>query len=178
MKRIILFIALTILVLKSNAQQYKEYFNNGKIKVLGAKENNLETGEWKYFFENGTLNKIEKKENDKEQIERILSYYFKGTKTDNPELLKKAFHSEATLKFINNKGAYTKRSIQTFFSYFKNTKTRSFKSKIYYIDITGSTANVKLSTKYKTYQYIDYMNMLKTKDGWKIVSKISHQDFF
>ena len=41
-----------------------------------------------------------------------------------------------------------------------------------------SAANVKLSTKYKTYKYTDYMNMLKTKEGWKIVIKISYQEFF
>jgi hypothetical protein len=274
MKKNILFIALTLLVLTSKAQEYKELYKNGTLKVFGAKKNSLKTGEWKYYFENGkisktgnylegklngewkyyhkngvlriigkykkgkdkglwkyyhdnsalraigkykngkqtgkwkyfyknavlsktgkkvkgedvgewkyfnengSLSKIEKKENDKEAIERILSYYFKGSKTDNPDLLKKAFHTDATLKFINKKGTYTKIPIQTFFTYFKNTKTRSFKTKIYYIDISETTANVKLSTEYKTYQYIDYMNMLKTKEGWKIVSKISHQEFF
>ena len=274
MKKNILFIALTLLVLTSKAQEYKELYKNGTLKVFGTKKNSLKTGEWKYYFENGkisktgnylegklngewkyyhkngvlriigkykkgkdkglwkyyhdnsalraigkykngkqtgkwkyfyknavlsktgkkvkgedvgewkyfnengSLSKIEKKENDKEAIERILSYYFEGTRTDNPDLLKKAFHTDATLKFINKKGTYTKIPIQTFFTYFKNTKTRSFKTKIYYIDISKTTANVKLSTEYKTYQYIDYMNMLKTKEGWKIVSKISHQEFF
>ncbi len=274
MKKNILFIALSLLVLTSYAQEYKEYYKSGKLKVSGMKKNNLETGEWKYFFENGkisktgnylegklngewkyyhdngllriigkyikgkdiglwkyyhengalraigkykngkftgnwkyyyknsilsktgkrengidvgewkyfnedgTLKKIEKKVSEKDAIEKVMGYYFEGTKTDNPDLLRKAFHSEATLKFINTKGEHTKRSIQTFFSYFTNTKTRSFLSKIYYIDITGTTANVKLSTKYKTYKYTDYMNMLKTKDGWKIVSKISHQELF
>ena len=49
MKKNILFIALTLFVLKGNAQEYKEYFSNGKIKISGTKENNLETGEWKYY---------------------------------------------------------------------------------------------------------------------------------
>mgnify|MGYP000601484390 CR=1 FL=1 len=274
MKKNILFIALTLLVLTSNAQEYKEYYNNGNTKVIGTKKNNLETGNWKYYFENGkisktgnylegklhgewkyyhengllriigkyingkdtglwkyyhengalrtignykngkftgewkyyyknsilskigerengidvgewkyynedgTLKKIEMKVNEKKAIEKIIDFYFVGTKTDNPNLLKKAFQPDATLKFINSKGVYTKRSIQTFFSYFTNTKTRSFVSRIFYIDVTGTTANVKLSTKYKTYKYTDYLNMLKTKDGWKIVSKISHQEFF
>lgn len=226
MKKNILFIALTLLVLKSNAQEYKEYFSNGNIKVSGVKENNVETGEWKYYFENGkisktgeyekgklngewkyyynnsvlskigerengidvgtwkyfnkdgTLKKIEKKVNEKKAIGAIIDFYFVGTKTDNPDLLRKAFHPKATLKYINTKGKYTMVTIEKFFSYFTNTKKRSFVSKIYFIDITGTTANVKLSTKYKTYKYTDYLNLLKTKDGWKIVSKISHQDFF
>ena len=125
-----------------------------------------------------TLKKTEKKKNDKEAIEEKINYYFDGTRTDNPDLLRKAFHPDATLKFIDVKGVYTMRPIEKFFSYFTNTKTRVFESKIFYINISGSAANVKLSTKYKTYQYIDYMNMLKTKEGWKIVSKISYQELF
>ena len=57
MKKNILFIALTLLVLTSNAQEYKEYYNNGNTKVIGTKKNNLETGNWKYYFENGKISK-------------------------------------------------------------------------------------------------------------------------
>ncbi|MDD7913182.1 nuclear transport factor 2 family protein [Polaribacter ponticola] len=158
--------------------EWKYYFKNGKISKIGERENGIDIGEWKYYNENGTLKKIENKENEKKAIEKIINLYFDGTKTDNPDLLREAFHPDATLKFINAEGLYTMRTIEKFFSYFTNTKTRSFVSKIYYIDITGTAANVKLSTKYKTYKYTDYMNMLKTKEGWKIVSKISHQELF
>lgn len=181
---------------------WKYYHNNGTIRTIGNYKNGKQTGHWKYYYENSNLKKEGKKEkgidvgawkfynekgalistkikvNEEKEIESIINLYFDGTRTDNPDLLRKAFHPKATLKFINAKGDYTMRTIETFFSYFTNTKTRSFQGKIYYIDITGTTANVKLSTKYKAYQYMDYMNMLKTKDGWKIVSKISHQDFF
>ncbi len=114
---------------------------------------------------------------DKEAITATINNYFEGSRTDNPELLKKAFHPEATLKYINA-NEYKMLPIQKFFSFFTNTKTRTFEDKIFFIDITGNAANVKLSTKYKTYQYTDYMNMLKTKDGWKIVSKISYKEVF
>jgi len=121
---------------------------------------------------------VAQKGKDKKAIEKQINYYFEGSRTDNPDLLKKAFHADATLKYINADGAYKMRPIQEFFTFFTNTKTRTFKSKIYYINVYGTAANVKLATKYKTYQYIDYMNMLKTKDGWKIVSKISHKESF
>ncbi|NQX81912.1 MAG: nuclear transport factor 2 family protein [Flavobacteriaceae bacterium] len=62
--------------------------------------------------------------------------------------------------------------------FFTNAKTRKLERKIFYIDISGTTANVKLLSKYKTFQYIDYMNMIKTEDGWKIVSKISYKEVF
>lgn len=121
---------------------------------------------------------IAQNSNDKKAIEEKINYYFEGSRTDNPELLKKAFHPDATLKYISNDGDYKMIPIQKFFGFFTNTKTREFESKIYFIDVSETAANVKLSTKYKTYQYIDYMNMLKTKEGWKIVSKISHKEVF
>mgnify|MGYP000020582021 CR=1 FL=1 len=157
---------------------WKYFHKNGKLRAVGYYTDGEMTGKWKYYHDDGSFDKFVERGNAKKDIEKVLDYYFEGTKTDNPDLLRKAFLPDATLKFINNKGDYNARTIETFFSYFKNTKTRSFESKIYYINIYGTTANVKLSTKYKTYQYIDYMNMLKTKDGWKIVSKISHQEFF
>lgn len=115
--------------------------------------------------------------NDENAIKITLNNYFEGSRTDNPELLKKAFHPDATLKYVKD-NEYNMTPIQKWFTYFTNTKTRTFEDKIFYIDVTGLAANVKLSTKYETYQYTDYMNMLKTKDGWKIVSKISYREDF
>ncbi len=157
---------------------WKYYHKNKALRKVGRKVKGVDLGEWNFYDDKGTLVKTEIKIDDKKAIEAQINLYFEGSRTDNPDLLRKAFHPNATLKFINGNGDYTERTIETFFSYFTNTKTRSFESKIYYIDVAGTTANVKLSTKYKTYQYIDYMNMLKTKDGWKIVSKISHKEVF
>ena len=157
---------------------WKYYHSNGELLKTGERAYGKDIGTWKYYDEDGALLKVEQPETDKEAIVRNMNYYFDGMRTDNPALLKKAFHPDATLKYIDTKGTYHMRSIQTFFSYFTNTKTRSFQGNIEAIDISGNTANVKLTATYETYQYIDYLNMLKTKDGWKIVGKISHQDFF
>lgn len=114
---------------------------------------------------------------DEDAIKATLNNYFEGSRIDSPELLKKAFHPDATLKYIRDKG-YNMLPIQKYLTFFTNTKTRDFEDKIFYIDVTGLAANAKLSTKYETYQYTEYMNMLKTKDGWKIVSKISYRENF
>ena len=151
---------------------WKYYHNNGELNKIGEKENGEDIGEWKHYDENGKLSKI-KKENDKEAVARIINYYLEGTRSDNPDLMRKAFHPDATLKFIDKEVSYKMIPIQKFFSYFTNTKSRLFESKIYYIDISGSTANVKLTAKYEEYKYIDYMNILKTKNGWKIVDAVS-----
>lgn len=39
---------------------YIEYFENGKIKVLGKYENNRKIGDWKWFKEDGSIEKTEK----------------------------------------------------------------------------------------------------------------------
>lgn len=115
--------------------------------------------------------------NDEEAIKTTIEHYFEGARTDNPDLLKKAFHPEATLKYAKD-GEYSVIPIQKYFTYFTNTKTREFESKIHYVDVSGTAANVKLTTKYATHQFSDYMNMIKLKEGWKIVSKISFRETF
>jgi hypothetical protein len=157
---------------------WKYYHKNKTLRKVGVKEEGVDVGNWKFYDEKGTLVKTEIKIDDKKEITAKINLYFEGSRTDNPALLRKAFHQNATVKYLNGKGDYAEMAIEKFFSYFTNTKTRSFVSKIYYIDVAGATANVKLSTKYKTYQYVDYMNMIKTKDGWRIVSKISHKELF
>ena len=114
---------------------------------------------------------------DKEAITTAINYYFDGSKTDNPETMKKAFHPDATLKYAKD-GEYAVIPIQKYFTYFTNTKTREFEGKIHYIDVVGTAANVKITATYKTHQFTDYMNMIKLNDGWKIVSKISHRDTY
>ncbi|MEO9804199.1 MAG: nuclear transport factor 2 family protein [Reichenbachiella sp.] len=114
---------------------------------------------------------------DEVQIRSTIQNYFDGSHTDNPELLKAAFHPDATLKYIKE-GKYQMIPIQKYFTFFTNSKKREFEEKIFYVDQYGNAANVKLSARYATYQFVDYMNLLKTEEGWKIVSKISHCEEF
>ena len=111
---------------------------------------------------------------DKEAITTTINYYFEGSKTDNPETMKKPFHPDATLKYTKD-GEYAMIPIQKYFTYFTNTKKREFEGKIHYIDVVGTAANVKITATYKTHQFTDYMNMIKLNEGWKIVSKISYR---
>ncbi|MFT4684883.1 MAG: antitoxin component YwqK of YwqJK toxin-antitoxin module [Flavobacteriales bacterium] len=55
MKKIILFIAVALLSTIANAQEHKEYYENGQLKEIGKYENGKETGEWKEYTENGKL---------------------------------------------------------------------------------------------------------------------------
>ena len=56
MKKIILFLAVVLFTTIANAQEYKEYYDNGNLKVIGNYDvNKKQTGVWKYYYENGQL---------------------------------------------------------------------------------------------------------------------------
>lgn len=44
------------------------------------------------------------------------------------------------------------------------------------IQVYGTAASARLELMYSTHTYIDFMNLLKTREGWKIVNKIFHRD--
>ena len=50
----------------ANAQEHKQYYDNGNLKVTGIyDENGQKTGEWKSYHENGKLYSVGKFENGK-----------------------------------------------------------------------------------------------------------------
>ena len=89
------------------------------------------------------------------------------------KLLKKAFHENATMKFISN-NAYKEVNALEFFKRVINPKNpkQSRTTTISYINISGNTASAKLEIKYPKLTLTDYMNLLKIDNEWKIVNKI------
>ncbi len=50
------------------------------------------------------------------------------------------------------------------------------KTKIDNIQVFGNAAQAKLTIEYDTFYFHDMMSLLKTKEGWKIVSKIFYRE--
>ena len=50
------------------------------------------------------------------------------------------------------------------------------KTRIDNISIFGNAAQAKLTIEYPTFYFHDMMSLLKTKEGWKIVSKIFYRE--
>ena len=44
------------------------------------------------------------------------------------------------------------------------------------MQVFGNAATAKLTIEYPTFYFHDIMGLLKTKDGWKIVSKIFYRE--
>lgn len=111
---------------------------------------------------------------DYQNIEKTLSYYLEGGTNNDYEMLAKAFHKTATMKFIGD--GYTEVNALEFFKNgMKPGPKQNRKTRIASINISGNAANARLEIDYPTFTFIDYMNLLKIDGEWKIVGKIFYK---
>lgn len=108
---------------------------------------------------------------DYAQIEQTLNYYLEGGTHNDFETLAKAFHQHATMKFVGDE--YKEVNALEFFKVgMKPGPKQNRKTRIVYINVSGTAANAQLEITYPTFTFIDYMNLLKVDGEWKIVGKI------
>lgn len=120
-------------------------------------------------------NSIVAQESDKALIEKTVSYYLEGGTNNDFETLKKAFHQNATMKFVTNDGYKEVNALEFFKKGIKPGPKQNRKTSIVSVDITGTAASAKLKIAYDTFNFIDYMNLLKIDDEWKVVGKIFYR---
>jgi|GEM_PF-343730 len=103
-------------------------------------------------------------------VKACLENYMSG----DGNRLEKAFHSSATMKYIDvQSGEFKDVPIAEFIARVKSNTTKTDrKIEIVSLNIEGNAAQAKI--RIETAQVImnDYMNLLKINGEWKIVSKI------
>lgn len=107
-------------------------------------------------------------------VEKTVHYYLEGGTNNDFETLKKAFHVDATMKFIG--GEYKAVNALEFFE--ENIKpgpAQNRTCRVVSIDISGNAASAQLQIDYATFSFIDFMHLLKIDGEWKIVSKIFYR---
>ena len=117
------------------------------------------------------------KKNDKniDGITKCVNYYLEGGTNNDFEMLEKAFHPNATMKYISD-GEYKEVNAVNFFKErMKPGPKQNRSTSIQSIDVQGHAANAKLKIQYPDFYFIDYMNLLKIDGEWKIVSKIFYR---
>ncbi len=112
-------------------------------------------------------------QDDKEAIQTVLNNYFEGWTIGDTLKLGKVMHSSCKLKtYRDNVLNVTDRN-----KYLSNFKPRSkdadTRFEILSIDFTENIANAKLTISTAKYIFTDYMNLIKTNEGWIIMDKIS-----
>jgi hypothetical protein len=112
---------------------------------------------------------------DKEAITRtLLNYMDGGTERDSVRFAS-AFDASGLMQYMRND---TLKVVPL--SQFR-TGTRpgpklNRSSSIDYIHIQGNAAQAGLTIEYPTFYFRDMMSLLKTAEGWKIVSKIFYRE--
>jgi len=114
-------------------------------------------------------------DSDYAAVETTVNYYLQGGTNNDFDMLKKAFHETATMKYIAD-GEYKEvNAIEFFGAGMKPGPAQNRKTRVTDINVMGHAANARLEIEYETFSFIDYMNLLKIDGEWKIVNKIFYR---
>lgn len=110
-------------------------------------------------------------EKPKTAITKTVNYYLKGSVLGDPQMISKAFHSDALVQG-NSDGKMQRYDMNTFLGFFSTDKPGKHTTKIISIDIENDAALVKALWDMGTWKYIDYLTLLKNNGQWKIINKV------
>ena len=109
-------------------------------------------------------------------IQVVCAYYLDGATNGDSVMFSKAFAPDGQMRYMRN-DTLMNVSLGDFMARMRNTGKRTErKTKIESISVFGNAATAKLTIDYPTFYFHDIMGLLKTKDGWKIVSKIFYRE--
>jgi Putative lumazine-binding len=109
-------------------------------------------------------------------IETVCNYYLIGGTNGDSIMYSKAFAPDGQMRYVRNDTLFNV-SLKDFMARMKNSGIKQNRTtKIENIQVFGTAATAKLTVEYPTFFYHDIMGLLKTKDGWKIVSKIFYRE--
>lgn len=111
-----------------------------------------------------------------QDIQTTVNYYLDGGTFGDSVLFSKAFVPDGQMRYMRNDTLFNV-SLKDFMARVRNNGMKQDrKTKIENIQVFGNAATAKLTIEYPTFYFHDIMSLLKTKDGWKIVSKIFYRE--
>jgi len=109
-------------------------------------------------------------------VKTVCNYYIDGGTNGDSVTFSKAFSATGLMQYMRN-DTLKIVSLKDFMAGMKNSgKKQDRKSKIESVEVYGNAATAKITIEYPTFYFHDIMGLLKTKDGWKIVSKIFYRE--
>lgn len=115
-------------------------------------------------------------EEEVEAVKIVCNYYIDGGSNGDSVLFSKAFSPGGQMQYMRN-DTLVVVSLRDFMARMPNSgKKVDRKSKIEIVEVYGNAAVAKLTIEYPTFYFHDMMSLLKTKEGWKIVSKIFYRE--
>jgi len=119
---------------------------------------------------NKVLRKFFKKGDAFKNVEITIKNYFEGRKNADISQLQSAFSNNAKLYTSIDKNELI-ISFDNYLNKVKSDGKQKVSTQILSGDITGNIANFKTKFEYIDKSYTDYLTLLNTQDGWKIISK-------
>lgn len=108
---------------------------------------------------------------DYEAVETTVSYYLDGGTQGDFDLLARAFHESATMRWMAD-GEYRDVNALDFFRRgMQNAQPSNRATRVVDVTVNGEVATATLEIEYPTFTFVDHMTLLKFGDDWKIVSK-------
>lgn len=116
------------------------------------------------------------KEEEIEAVKTVCNYYLDGGTNGDSVMFSKAFYPGGLMHFMRNDTLMVV-SLKDFMARARNNGQKTDrKTKIESVQVFGNAATAKLTIEYPTFYFHDIMSLLKTKEGWKIVSKIFYRE--
>lgn len=111
-----------------------------------------------------------------QEIQTAVNYYLDGGTFGDSLMFSKAFAPDGQMRFVRNDTLFN-ISLKDFMARARNDHKKTDRTtKIENIQVYGTAATAKLTIEYPTFYFHDIMSLIKTKDGWKIVSKIFYRE--
>lgn len=121
--------------------------------------------------------KYKSEKSETEQITETLMEYIEGSTNGQPELLKKAFHSDLNLYYIWNR-EFRVWDGKDYIADTREGEPTGEKGEILLIDYENNiaTAKIRISHPENEVPYIDYLMLIKINGKWTIVHKMFTQE--
>lgn len=135
------------------------FHNEGHFPYINASKEYNEVL-WRFFNTENTFTAVEK----------TIENYFEGRKDANLKQLQLAFSKKANLYTSQNNNILI-IPIENYYKKVRLNGVQQVNTSILNGDITGNIACFKTKFEYPKKSYTDYLTLLKTDNGWKIISK-------
>ena len=111
---------------------------------------------------------------DEKAVRATVQRYLHGLKFNDTTDFHRAFWPDAKLLFIKRDGSLGQLTQAEWYRGFAASagKEEQGTLEIVSVDVTGTAASVKVMETYATSVYVDYLNLLRIGQEWRIVNKI------
>jgi len=105
----------------------------------------------------------------------LVHEYYAGMVRGDPQLLRQVFDPPARFQGVRD-GTQVRRDLEEFVKMTQSPPADSSQAgdgflRVEMADLTGDVAVVKVRDRFRGRMYVDYLTMMKTATGWRIVNK-------